>query len=98
MSNYRRRLSLARGSSLVRASGAVPPGAAAATGARLGEQVDWRRREEEVRRLRRRIFKAVKDEDLATVRDLQQLAAPRALIIHPSTPSADVTGWPRYGS
>jgi RNA-directed DNA polymerase len=37
------------------------------------EQVDWRRCEEEVRRLRRRIFKAVKDGDLASVRDLQQL-------------------------
>ena len=37
------------------------------------ELVDWRRCEEEVRRLRRRIFKAVKDGDLAGVRDLQQL-------------------------
>jgi RNA-directed DNA polymerase len=37
------------------------------------ENVDWRRCEEEVRRLRRRIFKAVRDGDLASVRDLQQL-------------------------
>ena len=37
------------------------------------ELVDWRRCEEEVRRLRCRIFKAVKDGDLAGVRDLQQL-------------------------
>ena len=37
------------------------------------ERVDWRRCEEEVRRLRRRIFKAVKDGDLAGARDLQQL-------------------------
>jgi len=37
------------------------------------ELVDWRRCEEEVRRLRRRIFKAVQDGDLARVRDLQQL-------------------------
>src|SRR6266496_1301390 len=37
------------------------------------ELVDWRRCEEEVRRLRRRIFKAAKDGDLAGVRDLQQL-------------------------
>jgi RNA-directed DNA polymerase len=37
------------------------------------EHVDWRRCEQEVRRLRRRIFKAAKEGDLATVRDLQQL-------------------------
>ena len=37
------------------------------------ELVDWRRCEQEVRRLRRRIFKAAKEGDLATVRDLQQL-------------------------
>ena len=37
------------------------------------ELVDWRRCEEEVRRLRCRIFKAVKDGDLAGARDLQQL-------------------------
>jgi RNA-directed DNA polymerase len=37
------------------------------------EQVDWRRCEQEVQQLRRRIFKAAKDGDLATVRDLQRL-------------------------
>ena len=37
------------------------------------QQGDWRMHEERVRRLRRRIFKAVKDGDLAGVRDLQQL-------------------------
>src|SRR2546421_6050671 len=37
------------------------------------EQVDWRRHEERVRRLRCRIFKAVKDGDLATARNLQKL-------------------------
>jgi RNA-directed DNA polymerase len=37
------------------------------------ENVDWRRCEQEVRRLRRRIFKAVKEGNLAEVRDLQQL-------------------------
>ena len=37
------------------------------------ELADWRRCEEEVRRLRRRIFKVVKDGDLAGARDLQQL-------------------------
>jgi RNA-directed DNA polymerase len=37
------------------------------------EQVDWRRHEEQVRRLRCRIFQAVKDGNLATVRNLQRL-------------------------
>jgi RNA-directed DNA polymerase len=37
------------------------------------QQVDWRMHEERVRRLRRRIFKAVKDRDLAKVRNLQKL-------------------------
>jgi hypothetical protein len=39
------------------------------------EQVDWRSCEEQVRRLRCRIFQAVKDGDLATARNLQRLAA-----------------------
>ena len=38
------------------------------------DQVDWREHEQRVRRLRCRIFKAVKDGDLATVRNLQKLA------------------------
>jgi len=38
------------------------------------DQVDWRDHEERVRRLRCRIFKAVKDGDLATARNLQKLA------------------------
>jgi RNA-directed DNA polymerase len=37
------------------------------------QQVHWRTHEQRVRRLRRRIFKAVKDGDLATVRNLQKL-------------------------
>src|SRR5215217_2241745 len=37
------------------------------------ERVDWRGCEERVRRLRGRIFKAVRDGDLAKVRDLQKL-------------------------
>src|SRR6266487_5569305 len=37
------------------------------------QQVDWRMREERVRRLRRRIFKAVQDGDLARARNLQKL-------------------------
>jgi RNA-directed DNA polymerase len=37
------------------------------------EQVDWRYHEEQVRRLRCRIFKAVREGDLATARNLQRL-------------------------
>jgi RNA-directed DNA polymerase len=37
------------------------------------DQVGWREHEERVRRLRCRIFKAVKDGDLATARNLQKL-------------------------
>jgi RNA-directed DNA polymerase len=37
------------------------------------DAVDWRRHEGNVRRLRQRIFKATKDGDLATVRNLQKL-------------------------
>src|SRR6266511_3400835 len=37
------------------------------------QQVDWRMHEERVRRLRRRIFKAVRDGDLAKARNLQKL-------------------------
>jgi hypothetical protein len=35
------------------------------------QQVDWRMHEQRVRRLRRRIFKAVRDGDLAKARNLQ---------------------------
>ena len=38
------------------------------------DQVDWREHEQRVRRLRCRIFKAAKDGDLATTRNLQKLA------------------------
>src|SRR5258706_11888477 len=37
------------------------------------ENVDWRRHEEQVRRLRGRIFKAVQGGDLAMARNLQKL-------------------------
>ena len=40
----------------------------------IWDQVDWREHEQRVRRLRCRIFKAAKDGDLATVRNLQKLA------------------------
>lgn len=41
--------------------------------AELWHQIDWSQCEEEVRRLRRRIFKAVREEDWPRVRNLQKL-------------------------
>ena len=56
------------------------------------EHVDWRRCEQEVRRLRRRIFKAAKEGDLATVRDLQQLTAPRGALSYPRHSREELEG------
>jgi len=45
--------------------------------------VDWQRAEDEVRRLRQRIFTATKAGDLARVRNLQKLTAPRGALSYP---------------
>src|SRR2546421_5360531 len=37
------------------------------------DAIDWRLHEDNVRRLRQRIFKAAREKDLATVRNLQKL-------------------------
>ena len=47
------------------------------------DAINWRLHEDNVRRLRRRIFKAAKDEDLATVRSLQKMTAPRGALLYP---------------
>ena len=47
------------------------------------DAVDWRLHEDNVGRLRRRIFKAAKDEDLAKVRSLQKMTAPRGALSYP---------------
>ena len=39
------------------------------------DAIDWRLHEDNVRRLRRRIFKAVQEQDLAKVRSLQKMTA-----------------------
>ena len=56
------------------------------------EQVDWRVHEERVRRLRGRIFKAAKEGDLATVRDLQKLTAPRGALSYPRFSREELEG------
>ena len=45
--------------------------------------VDWRAAEENVRRLRQRIFAASQAGDLKKVRNLQKLTAPRGALLYP---------------
>jgi hypothetical protein len=47
------------------------------------DQVDWGQAEEDVRRLRQRIFAASKAGDLNKVRNLQRLTAPRGALSYP---------------
>ena len=47
------------------------------------DRIDWRAQEEQVRRLRQRIFKAAQEGDLAKVRSLQKLTAPRGALLYP---------------
>jgi hypothetical protein len=47
------------------------------------EQVGWRHHEEQVRRLRGRVFKAVRDGDWPLARNLQKLSAPRGALSYP---------------
>ena len=47
------------------------------------DTIDWRAQEEQVRRLRQRIFKAAQEGDLAKVRGLQKLTAPRGALLYP---------------
>ena len=41
------------------------------------DKIDWRAQEEQVRRLRQRIFTAAQEQDWPKVRNLQKLTAPR---------------------
>ena len=47
------------------------------------DQVDWRAQEEQVRRLRQRIFTAAQEQDWPKVRSLQKLTAPRGALLYP---------------
>ncbi len=44
------------------------------------DKIDWRPHEEQVRRLRQRIFKAAQEQDWPRVRNLQKTARPRGLL------------------
>jgi hypothetical protein len=47
------------------------------------DAVDWRQAEDDVRRLRQRIFTASRAGDLKKVRSLQKLTAPRGALSYP---------------
>jgi len=47
------------------------------------DAVDWRQAEDDVRRLRQRIFTAAQEQDWPRVRNLQKLTAPRGAQLYP---------------
>ena len=47
------------------------------------DRIDWRVQEEQVRRLRQRIFTASQEQDWPRVRNLQKLTAPRGALLYP---------------
>jgi len=47
------------------------------------DRIDWRAQEEQVRRLRQRIFTAAQEQDWPKVRNLQKLTAPRGALLYP---------------
>ncbi|TCJ31276.1 reverse transcriptase N-terminal domain-containing protein [Parafrankia sp. BMG5.11] len=56
------------------------------------EAVDWRHQNEQVRRLRQRIFKATRDGDRKKVRNLQKLTAPRGARSYPRFSREELEG------
>jgi hypothetical protein len=54
--------------------------------------IRWRRVEEDVRRLRQRIFTASQAGDLAKVRNLQKLTAPRGALSYPRYSREELEG------
>jgi hypothetical protein len=56
------------------------------------DAVDWRRVDDDVRRLRQRIFTATQAGDLARVRNLQKLTAPRGALSYPRCSREELEG------
>jgi hypothetical protein len=56
------------------------------------DAVDWQPHEDSVRRLRQRIFKAAQEGNLATVRNLQKLTAPRGALSYPRRSREELEG------
>ena len=56
------------------------------------DAIDWRTMEDDVRRLRQRIFKASQAGDLKRVRNLQKLTAPRGALSYPRRSREELEG------
>ena len=56
------------------------------------DDVVWRTHEEHVARLRRRIFKATREQRWATVRSLQKMTAPRGALSYPRCSREELEG------
>ena len=56
------------------------------------DAVKWRAVEDDVRRLRRRIFTATQAGDLKRVRNLQKLTAPRGALLYPRFSREELEG------
>ena len=63
-----------------------------ADGALCWDAIDWRFHEDNVRRLRQRIFTAARDGDLGTLRNLQKLTAPRGALSYPRCSREELEG------
>jgi len=56
------------------------------------DSIDWDRAQQNVRRLRQRIFAASREGDLAKVRNLQKLTAPRGALLYPRRSREELEG------
>jgi hypothetical protein len=56
------------------------------------DAIAWRHQEEQVRRLRQRIFKAAQAADWKQVRNLQKLTAPRGALSYPRRSREELEG------
>jgi N-terminal domain of reverse transcriptase len=56
------------------------------------DAISWRAQENQVRRLRQRIFKAAQAGDLGQVRNLQKLTAPRGALSYPRFSREELEG------
>jgi len=56
------------------------------------DAIDWRSHEDNVRRLRQRIFTAAREGDLSTLRNLQKLTAPRGALSYPRRSREELEG------
>jgi N-terminal domain of reverse transcriptase len=56
------------------------------------DATDWRTHEDNVARLRRRIFTATREQDWARVRSLQKMTAPRGALSYPRCSREELEG------